>query len=272
MFHRPLAAAAALLLVASCSSDGSLTRPTLPSRTTVAVSEPGATAPGATDPPAIETTAPATDPPVTEPGATTPVTPAPTTAAPVTVPPETAPPATNAPATDPPVTLPVTVPGSEPVVDGDGGDDDGTLWWLLLLLGAVVLVGGIVVVLRRRGPAWSERVTPLLQEIDAVAGRLSVHTPDGLRAVAAAEAASLASLRARLADLVEDARDDSHRSTLDALTGPLAELHAAVGVVALAPVAPSPDQQQAVVRGAAVVHATSATARVTLLPPSSSRT
>ncbi len=270
---RSAAVIAALVLLASCSSDGERTRPTLPSRTTVASSEPGATSPPATDPPAVEPTTPAPD--TTAPGtdATAPVTVAPTTAAPVTVAP-TAPPATQPPATQPPETQPpqtqppVTEPvATEPTEPGEGeGDDDGSTWWPWLLLAAGVIGGGLALALRRRGPTWPTQVTTLLDELDATAGHLSAHTPEGLRAVAQVEAASLAAVRARLRDLVAAAPDD-RRALLDSITAPVADLHTAVGGVALAPGIPSFDEHQTVVRAAALVHATSATIRVTLSPP-----
>ena len=292
MLLRPAAVVAALLLIASCSSDGERTRPTLPSRTTVAVTEPGATTPPVTEPPAAETTsAPpatepgATEPSVTEPGATVPATPAPT-AAPTTAAPVTNPPVTNPPETAPPATSPVTEPPApettvpettvpettvpETTVVGDAdGDGGSTSWWQWLLAAAILLGGIIALVLRRRGPAWPERVTPVLQEIDALAGRLSVHTPDGLRAVATNEAAALAGARSRLAELVASAPDAAAQATLDTLTTPLADLHTAVGAVSLAATTPSAEEHQGVIRAAAVLHTTSATARVTLFPPTS---
>ncbi len=272
-----------LVLLASCSSDGERTRPTLPSRTTVASSEPGATAPPATDPPAtdpppVQSTVPAPEatPPGTEatpPGtdATPPGTDAtvPATTAPVTAAPTTAAPVTAAPTTAAPDTVPVTEPSPEttaPVeVDGEG-DDDGITWWPWALL-AGFLGGLAALLLRRRGPKWPEKVTVLLDELDSRTAHLSAHTPEGLRAIAQTEAAALASLRARLRDLVAAAPDDQQRALLAPLTVPVADLHTVVGAVALSPLLPTPEEHQAVVRAAAVVNTTSATARVSIVPP-----
>ena len=288
-------AASAVLLV-GCGSDG-ITRPTLPNRTTVPSSEPGATTPPVdTTVPAPDTTVPST-PEVTEPVATVPptnppatpaptnppATPAPTTAPPATAAPTTAAPTTpaapttEAPTTEAPTTVPATdavttVPVTEPAttvdsIPGESDGDGGTTWWPWVLL-AVLAVGGLTALaLRRRGPKWPQKVSGVLDELDGITAHLSAHTPEGLRTVAQADAAALAALRVRLRDLVASASDDGKRAALDALTAPVAELHTAVGAVSLSPTIPTADEHQAVVRAAAVVNTTSATARLTIVPP-----
>ena len=153
------------------------------------------------------------------------------------------------------------------VVGGEEGEEDGTTWWPWLLLAALVIGGGVALAMRRRGPKWPEQVTSLLDEIDGRTAHLSAHTPEGLRAVAQTEAAALAALRVRLRDLVAAAPDDRQRALLDPLTIPVADLHTAVGGVALSPMIPTVEEHQAVVRAAAVVNTTSATARISIVPP-----
>jgi hypothetical protein len=167
--------------------------------------------------------------------------------------------------TEPVVTDPVVTETT--LVGGEEGDDDGTTWWPWLLLAALVIGGGVALALRRRGPKWPEKVTSLLDELDSRTAHLSAHTPEGLRTIAQNEAAALAALRARLRDLVAAAPDDQQRALLDPLTAPVADLHTLVGAVALSPMIPTVEEHQAVVRAAALVHTTSATARVSIVPP-----
>ena len=245
------------VLLAACGSDG-VTRPTLPNRTTVPTLEPSPTA-------APETVAP-TVAPTDAPGDTAvPETVAPTAAptAPPTAPPTAAP-------TQPPVSEPATTvaPGGE--VDGDGEDDGATAWWPWVLLGVLVLGGLVLLARRRRAPSWQERTVRLLDELQRIATTLAALPPESVRVVAANEAGALATARAGLAALVADAPDDATRSALAALTQPVAELHVAVSSASLLPPqvpGTVPPPVPSVAQLATVVHASSATARATLAPP-----
>jgi hypothetical protein len=151
------------------------------------------------------------------------------------------------------------------VVDGDADSD--TVWWPWVL-GAVVLlaIGALVARSRRRPsePPWQARTTTLLDDVDELTSHLAALTPDGVRAVAHLDAATLATTRARLSELVASAPDVARRTALDRLTGPTAELHGAVDAVALSAGGTVQPGGASVAQLAAQLHTASASARADL--------
>jgi hypothetical protein len=138
------------------------------------------------------------------------------------------------------------------------------VWWPWALL-AVVLIGGGILLARRRGKAtWAQKATTTLDEIDALARHLAALTPEGVRAVAAVDAATLAGLRARLTDLVAHAPAARQQAELGELTAPLEALHRAVDSAALTTPTATADPGAAVAPLAAGLHTASTNARAHL--------
>ena len=209
---RLLVAAGLIAVITACGSgDGSGTRPsisaTLPPRATQpAGTDAAAPPPAETTRPPVETAAPPSETQPAEQPAPQPTEPA-EQPAPETAAPDAAPSDTTA-STD---------------------DGDSTLWWPWVLA-AIVLIGAIVLIARRRrtSPAWQTQANALLDEIDQVTSHLVTITPDGLRAVAQADATRLASARAALRRTIETAGNSADQAMFNELTAPLAALHTAV--------------------------------------------
>ena len=144
-----------------------------------------------------------------------------------------------------------------------------TTWWLWVLLAALVVdrrCGARSYV--GRGPKWPEKVTALLDEVDGRYGEpVGAHPRRPAVPSHRTEAAALAALRARLRDLVAAGARRSaapHCST----RSPQPRRRPAHGASARSRCRPTmPDRRRstrASLRAAAVLHTTSATARVSL--------
>lgn len=206
---RLFSAISAILFLAACGSgDGSGTLPTLSPDASIVrpTSDAGgeAAAPAETQPIVVEPEQPAEEAPAAEA------------------------PATEAPAEAAPLTS---------VATADDGDGD-TLWWPWVLVALVIIVV-VVAFSRRRKPAAAPansaptRTTALLDDIDQLTSHLAALTPEGLKAVAVADATALATMRATLSDLIASAPDANTQAVLGTLTAPIAALHSAVDAVAL---------------------------------------
>ncbi len=208
----PVIAGLAVVVLAACGSGGgSGTRPTI-----------------TVTPPSDASIVSPTLPPETEAGTPSETQPE--------APPETAPPAQTAEPEEQPE--PTAAPGTAPstsVAPADVGDD--TVWWPWVL-GTLVVVGAIVAIVaitRRRssGPPWEIRAATLLDEIEQLTSHLVAVTPDGLGAVAQADAMRVATLRATLRDLITTAPDANIQMALNGLTTPISALHGALDAIAM---------------------------------------
>ena len=244
MRRRVLIAGSVIVLLTACGSgEGSGTRPTLPAD--VSIGLPTSPAAGA-----------GTSPAATQPPEQLPV--------------ETAPPVASASPEEGPDGTGVseTTPASG-VADDD--DSDGTVWWPWILGALVVIgvIGAIAAMTRRRrlDPSWQIRSTTLLDEVEQLTSHLAVVTPAGLHAVAQSDAAKLATLRARLAELVASAPDAHSGTALNGLTASLAALHGAVDAIAMSAGPSMQPDVVSVAQIAAQLHTASATARAELAIP-----
>ena len=208
---RVVLAAALISVLAACGSgDGSGTRPSIsitlvPDASIASPEQPAET--DAAAPPAA-TAAPEAPPVETQPA------PQPTEAAP-----------------EQPAAQETAAPSNTVAPTDDG---DSTLWWPWVL-GAIVLIAAIIAISRRRRPSasWQTQATTLLDDIDQLTSHLVVITPDGLRAVAQADAMRLAAMRATLRQAIATASNSADQAMLNELTASLAALHAAVDAAAL---------------------------------------
>ena len=174
------------------------------------------------------------------------------------------------PIAEPPADDPAADATADPALDDAATDDDVVWWpWVLGLLVIIVAVVAVAVSRSRRGNAtWTTRALAAVDASAALAAHLVAIAPEGLVVVARDDAQRLAELDVTTQDLVRTAPDDRTRGSIDALRGPLVQLHAAVNMVALSP-APTPAQLTLVHQWANALHVASSTARSSLTTPSS---
>ena len=171
---------------------------------------------------------------------------------------------TEASTTEPPAT---SQPSTTTVPTDEGG---GTSWWPwgLLAIAAVAVVAGILLAMRSRKPLpWSARTASALGESDQITTSLVGLTPNGLAAVAGADAARLAALMASVEELMVSAPDDGASRALASLQGPLRSLHGVVDAVAFAATPPSVADVEQVRARATELHSATSLARAMLVPP-----
>lgn len=178
-------------------------------------------------------------------------------------------PAEDPTAEDPIVESPADDPGADDATDialDEGATEEDVVWWpwVLGLLVIVIAVVAVVVSRSRRGnAAWSTRALSAMDASDALTTHLLAIPPEGLVVVARDDAQRLAELDVTTQELVRTAPDDRARGSIDAIRGPLVQLHAAVDTVALSP-APTPVQLTFVHQWANALHVATSTARSTL--------
>lgn len=182
-------------------------------------------------------------------------------------------PIVDPPAEDPIVAPPAEDPGADATADAaldDTTTDDDVVWWPWVLGLLVIIVAVVAVAVsrsRRANATWTTRALTAVDASAALTTHLLAIAPEGLVVVAHDDAQRLAELDATTQDLVRTAPDDRTRGSIDALRGPLVQLHAAVDTVSLSP-APTPAQLALVHQWANALHVATSTARSTLTTPS----
>jgi hypothetical protein len=257
--RRCLVAAATVLVCLSLAACGDTDRPdnSLPS------------SPSETSTPVEDTTTSMTDASSAGPTTTTVQDPSTTTTRPpltiTTRPPRTT--TTEAPITTEATTATTETPATEAAVGPTEPTDDDTMWWPWVFAGvAIIGLVAFLIARSRKAERWQQQVAASLDESTRLATHLAAVTPDGARMVAPQDAAQLASLAATLTALGEQAKDEAHRTAIEALRDQAHVLHGVVDGIAMG-ATPATDTTLAYLREqAAALHAVTARARAAVLP------
>jgi hypothetical protein len=136
----------------------------------------------------------------------------------------------------------------------------------------VAVIAGIVLFLRsRKAPGWPAQAAAALDESDQITTHLVGLAPDGLGAVANADATRLATLMASVQQLVATAPDDPSRQALAQMQEPMRSLHGALDALAMRPPPPSSLDLDEVRTRATALHSATSLAHASLVPPAAPR-